>query len=684
MPLFDWIRSDLHNLNLDWIISKIQTVEESEQGAVDAAADANASKTAAAASATAANNSKNAAAGSATLAAVSAQQAQNLVDQLDTTIAQDVSDWLENNLTPTSPPVDDTLTIQGAAADAKKTGDEISDLKTEKTPFPVSPFSKYGISGQVLRTRGNGTTEWATVGQPTDAQTATAVNAWLDAHPEATTTVQDWSLEYDKLVKGTLGFVTPEMYGAKGDGVTDDTQAFIDALANGNTNLYCSKTYVISSAVAVHSNTNIIGGEFLVSVNAFTATNEANITFKNCKFKGSYTGGSATSGNVLLFTSCENVKVESCLFNNIGSYFCIRYEKSSYCYTINNKIETYAYAGVSHTNGTSNVYVFGNCVVNGLATNVSNNRYPIALSGGDTWTASMVQPSNLFCCNNHIKDTVGLWEGIDAHSGVNMVIANNIIEGTATGISVNNWTTVQSGVTPPSVNNVLIDNNIVIGNSNLSVLSVAQYGINVGNVSTNTAKNVSITNNIIKNFGVAQGTASQAGIGIRIAFTDNIIVKNNMIDNIGYIGVQIASEMINGDVSYNTIDNLMKNENYGVYVVITPKELIDVHDNKIGLNSSVHLPFRMYRGPVSANTGYVNWKGNKGKFSNVQYADIVSTLVDNYTGNPSTILYAGKKGDIVMNSSPSVNGDVGWICMVDGSTMNQTRGTWYSLGTITE
>ena len=131
MALFDWIRSDLHNLNLDWIISKIKTVEESEQGAVDAAADAKASKTAAASSATAANNSKTAAAASATAAAGSAAQAQALVDQLDTTIAQDVSEWLENNLTPTSPPVDDTLTIQGAAADAKKTGDEINDLKTK-------------------------------------------------------------------------------------------------------------------------------------------------------------------------------------------------------------------------------------------------------------------------------------------------------------------------------------------------------------------------------------------------------------------------------------------------------------------------------------------------------------------------------------------------------------------------
>lgn len=131
MPLFDWIRSDLHSLNLDWIISKIKTVEESEQGAVDAAADANSSKTAAAASATAANNSKTAAAGSATAAAGSAAQAQALVDQLDTTIAQDVSDWLDEHITPTTPAVDDTLTVSGAAADAAVTGDKITELKTE-------------------------------------------------------------------------------------------------------------------------------------------------------------------------------------------------------------------------------------------------------------------------------------------------------------------------------------------------------------------------------------------------------------------------------------------------------------------------------------------------------------------------------------------------------------------------
>lgn len=48
-------------------------------------------------------------------------------------IAEGVSDWMDEHLTPTTPVVDDTLTVQGAAADAKKTGDEIADLKSALT-----------------------------------------------------------------------------------------------------------------------------------------------------------------------------------------------------------------------------------------------------------------------------------------------------------------------------------------------------------------------------------------------------------------------------------------------------------------------------------------------------------------------------------------------------------------------
>lgn len=60
--------------------------------------------------------------------------------------------------------------------------------------------------------------------------TQEAVNKWLDEHPEATTTVQDNSLTIDKLIVGALGYVTPEMFGAVGDGVTNDSEAFQETI----------------------------------------------------------------------------------------------------------------------------------------------------------------------------------------------------------------------------------------------------------------------------------------------------------------------------------------------------------------------------------------------------------------------------------------------------------------------
>lgn len=59
----------------------------------------------------------------------------------DTQVATAVSDWLDENITPTTPAVDATLTITGAAADAKKTGDEISALKSQIAQLEAIPRS---------------------------------------------------------------------------------------------------------------------------------------------------------------------------------------------------------------------------------------------------------------------------------------------------------------------------------------------------------------------------------------------------------------------------------------------------------------------------------------------------------------------------------------------------------------
>lgn len=67
----------------------------------------------------------------------------------------------------------------------------------------------------------------AILGGPIDE----AVQDWLDRHPEATTTVQDGSLTVEKFsdsleILTVKDYLTPQMFGAKGDGTTDDTDAF--------------------------------------------------------------------------------------------------------------------------------------------------------------------------------------------------------------------------------------------------------------------------------------------------------------------------------------------------------------------------------------------------------------------------------------------------------------------------
>lgn len=82
------------------------------------------------------------------------------------------------------------------------------------------------------------------------------VNEWLDIHPEATTSVQDESLTYKKLVVGTLGYVTPEMFGAVGDGDTDDTEALKACFAYACSNHMAIKgnsiaTYCLSQNILI-------------------------------------------------------------------------------------------------------------------------------------------------------------------------------------------------------------------------------------------------------------------------------------------------------------------------------------------------------------------------------------------------------------------------------------------------
>ena len=78
--------------------------------------------------------------------------------------------------------------------------DEVGD---DYVPFPVSPLSKFGTSGQVLSTLADGTTEWQNPVVPSDAQAEQIITEWLNDHPEATTTVQNGAITDAKINSGS-------------------------------------------------------------------------------------------------------------------------------------------------------------------------------------------------------------------------------------------------------------------------------------------------------------------------------------------------------------------------------------------------------------------------------------------------------------------------------------------------
>lgn len=94
------------------------------------------------------------------------------------------------------------------AADVRVTDTKrLNAALAEKIDKPTSGVSE----GDVLRINSSGNPAWAAAAAPTDSQVGAAVEDWLDDHPEATTTVEDGAVSYDKLdtnLKGHMDAVT--------------------------------------------------------------------------------------------------------------------------------------------------------------------------------------------------------------------------------------------------------------------------------------------------------------------------------------------------------------------------------------------------------------------------------------------------------------------------------------------
>ncbi len=140
-----------------------------------------------------------------------------------------------------------------------------------------------------------------------------------------------------------LPWVTPQDYGAKGDGVTDDTtaiQAAFDAVntAGGGTVYFPKGIYIVSTTVNIYSNTNVIAekGQSIIkiidTIDSYIAILRIgtptlavnNITVNGLIIRGSETFGSASGGVSLIdIWSGTNISITHCLFQN-SQYAALR------------------------------------------------------------------------------------------------------------------------------------------------------------------------------------------------------------------------------------------------------------------------------------------------------------------------------------------------------------------------
>ena len=113
-------------------------------------------------------------------------------------------------------------------------------------------------------------------------------------------------------VSGPVAFITPEMFGAVGDGATDDTAALRECF-DMNQPVLLKGTYAISDNLILGS--SMFGGSIKWLAPAYITENGDNVTIENVVFDGNGIG----SIRLLYLSGVSQAVVGNCTFKNVGS-----------------------------------------------------------------------------------------------------------------------------------------------------------------------------------------------------------------------------------------------------------------------------------------------------------------------------------------------------------------------------
>lgn len=375
-------------------------------------------------------------------------------------------------------------------------------------------------------------------------------------------------------------FATPQMFGAVGDGVANDTVAVQAALSSGASHVHFPQgTYLVSGGLVPASNQCITGPGLLQlsqSSACFNFSNKENITFDGLQIRGTVSvssGYSSPSSNEpgIKFTTCGSVTVKNCKFSRLRYVAMLSLGSDDVVFDNNEIFQNCfgaRYSGGKRVSFRGNV-LRDTCLFSTSPTDDQFNT-GFVLDSTDGHIYGSVSKAVI---SDNLITGLGHSQAILCHGGTNITISGNVITDCGQGIACSGYTSSDY------LQWLSIVGNVFNGATGFTMpAGSGEFGISVQGGGTPDPQQFVIANNVIN--AANRNYLDGSNGGIRVGYSVNGVVIGNSISGCGGNGIVLTADEDSIIVSGNVIKDVVEtasHQAFGVYVLGNARALISAN-----------------------------------------------------------------------------------------------------------